>query len=126
MEASVYKIWSQLHLRVARGETLTAEEQAAYDAGIQELDREEKIEGDIARLRQLRASLAQLEVENTRLREERQQLDAQIAAVEARLSQETRQERAKPWRILNMNSCANATGSVVAIVEFLKWMSAGS
>ncbi|HLK61738.1 MAG TPA: hypothetical protein VKU00_34650 [Chthonomonadaceae bacterium] len=92
MEAHTYQIWSQLHLRVARGETLTAEEKAIYDIGIKELDREEKIEGDMARLRQLKANLAQLEAENTHLREERQQLDAQIAAVEAHLSQETRQE----------------------------------
>src|SRR5262245_52884193 len=92
MEANAYKKWSELHLRVARGETLTAEEQATYNAGIQELDHEEKIEGDIVRLRQLRSSLAQLEVENAHLREERLQLDAQIAAIEARLSQETRQE----------------------------------
>ena len=70
MEANAYKTWWELHLRVARGDTLMAEEQATYDAGIQELDREEKIEGNIVGLRQLRASLAQLEAENARLREE--------------------------------------------------------
>ena len=92
METSAFTAWHNLHVRVARGEKLTADEQAVYESGIRELDSEEQLKGDLGRLRQLRANVARLEAENKRLRTERQELDAKIATVEARLSAETRQE----------------------------------
>jgi hypothetical protein len=41
MVTSDYERWWQLHLRVARGETLSAPEQVAYQAGLDQLDQEE-------------------------------------------------------------------------------------
>jgi cell division protein FtsB len=47
---------------------LKGDEQAVYESGIHELDQEEHIEGDLKRLRELRARVAQLEAENKQLR----------------------------------------------------------
>jgi hypothetical protein len=92
MDEDEYKAWWNLHIRVARGETLTQAEQQVYEAGVQSLDREERISGDLTRLKALRARVSELEAENGRLREQRRLLDEQIAAIESHLSAETQQE----------------------------------
>jgi hypothetical protein len=42
MDEKSYKHWWQLHLCVARGETLTPAERTEYDAGLNLLDKEDK------------------------------------------------------------------------------------
>jgi hypothetical protein len=91
MDAARYPAWWQLHLRAARGERLSPEEQAAYEAGARELDETETMPGALSRLRQARAAIAQAEAECVDLRRQRDALDAEMAALEARLSRQTRQ-----------------------------------
>lgn len=91
MDENTYKTWWPLHLRVARGEKLTAEERATYNAGLKQLHQEEVIPGDLTALRQAKVQVAALEAGNARLQAQRQALDAEIAALEARLDDRTRQ-----------------------------------
>jgi predicted nuclease with TOPRIM domain len=73
-----------LHYRAACGETLTAEEQGRYDAAVSELNASERFTGLEAELRELRKELQELRARESRLVEERERLDAEIAALEAR------------------------------------------
>jgi hypothetical protein len=91
MDAAQYNAWWQLHLRAARGERLDPEEQATYEGGARQLDQTEAISGNLDRLRRARAAVAQAEAECADLRRRRDALDAEMAALEARLSQRTRQ-----------------------------------
>ena len=91
MDAQTYESWQALHRRVAAGEALTPAERVVYDAGCAELDRQERLDDGIARLRELRARISEAEAEQQRLREREAELDARVAALEARLDQQTRQ-----------------------------------
>jgi hypothetical protein len=91
MDEQAYQYWQVLHRRVIMGETLRAAEQAAYEAGCQELDAEERLDSNLARLRELRTQIAAAETEQQRLRAQETALDARIAALEARLDTRTRQ-----------------------------------
>ena len=91
MDEQEFQNWQILHRRVVAREVLSAAEQAAYDAGCRELDAEERIEGDLEPLRQLRAQIAAAAVEQQQLRRREAELDARIAALEARLDDRTRQ-----------------------------------
>ena len=78
-----YQQWWQYHIRVARGESLSDEETAIYQAGIEELDREEAAvlpRTSPATLRQLRN-----QIHLTTLRLNRPQL------VRSRLSRQLQQ-----------------------------------
>jgi hypothetical protein len=94
MDEPTYQAWWALHLRVARGETLDAEARADYEAGLKQLHQEESLEDGAASLRQARASVQAVEAEHTRLRARREQLDAEIAALEAMLDAGTREQLA--------------------------------
>ena len=91
MDEQAYQHWQILHRRVSMGETLSGTEQAAYEAGCQELDAEERLDGGLQRLRELRAQITAAETEQQRLRAQEAELDARIAAFEARLDTRTRQ-----------------------------------
>jgi hypothetical protein len=91
MDEQAYEYWQVLHRRVIRSETLSAAEQAVYEAGCQELDAEEQLDGNLERLRELRAQITAAETEQQRLREREADLDARIVALEARLDTRTRQ-----------------------------------
>jgi len=78
--------WWELHLRVARGETLNDEERASYEAGLQQRHAVERLDGDLASLRAARARVAVLEAEQAQLGSHHRALDEKIAALEARLS----------------------------------------
>lgn len=69
MDPQQYSRRQALHRRVVLGETLPTAEQARYEAGCRELDAEEHLDGSLLRLRELRASLGELEAEQQRLRE---------------------------------------------------------
>ena len=75
---------------MACDETLGAEEQAAYEAGLQQLHQEEILNGDVSTLRQARAKMEALEAENAQLRARRKKLETEIAFLEAALSESTR------------------------------------
>jgi hypothetical protein len=84
MDETTYQTWWALHLRAVRGETLNAEEQAAYQAGLRQLHEEESIPGDISALREARAKVATLEIEHAQLQARHEELEAEIAALEPR------------------------------------------
>jgi hypothetical protein len=79
-----------LHRRVALGETLSPAEQAMYQSGCQELDAAERLDGNLERLRELRAQIAVVETEQRRLQAQEAELDTRILALEARLDTRTR------------------------------------
>jgi hypothetical protein len=83
IDSTTYARWWPLHLQVARGETLAAEDRAFYDHVRLELEREEVI-GGVNSVRQVRAAVTALEAERTRLENRRQQLDEEIVRLEAR------------------------------------------
>jgi hypothetical protein len=85
-----YQHWWQLHLRVARGESLDPGEQSSYDAGRRELEREERLV-ETTEAKESRERLAQLKAQHTDLETRRLQLDAEIADLESRLRDQTRQ-----------------------------------
>ena len=91
MDEQAYQYWRALHQRVVMGETLSAAEQAMYEVGCEELDAEERLDGNLERLRELRAQIVAAEAEQQRLRAQGAELDARIAALEARLDARTRQ-----------------------------------
>lgn len=90
MDTSEYAAWWQLHLRFARGETLSAEEQSRYEAVRDELDRDDELPL-LASAKHARTDLRRLEAERDELERRRQQLDSRIAALEGRLSSQARQ-----------------------------------
>lgn len=55
MDDQSYKHCQISHRRVIMAETLHGAEQAAYEAGCQESDAEERLDGHLERLRALRA-----------------------------------------------------------------------
>src|SRR6266571_2127015 len=91
MDEQAYQYWQVLHRRVAMGETLNAVELAVYESGCQEFDAQERLDGNLERLRELRAQIAAAETEQQRLREREAELDARIVALESRLDRRTRQ-----------------------------------
>lgn len=91
MEEQAYQYWQVLHRRMMSGEMLSAAEQAVYEAGCQELDAAERLDGNLERLRELRAPIVAAEMEQQRLREQEAALDARIVALEACLDTRTRQ-----------------------------------
>ncbi len=91
MATSDYERWWQLHLRVARGETLSAPEQVVYQAGLDPLDHEEaqgEPEGLVA-LRTLRAQIERQTAVHAQRVGRSAQLDPQIAALERTYQQLT-------------------------------------
>ena len=94
MDEPTYRVWWSLHLRAARGESLRAEEQAAYDAGRKQLHRAEILDGGAGQLRQARAAVLTLAGEHARLHVRQQQLDTEIAALESVLDEATVEKQA--------------------------------
>jgi hypothetical protein len=85
MDQTTYQQWWQLHLRAARGESLSAGEQASYEAGLTELDTEEKQQwedANLALLRQLKAEVERLETAHAELQVRSQRLDRRIWTLE--------------------------------------------
>jgi hypothetical protein len=91
MDEKAYRTWWELHLRVARGESLNPEEVAAYEVGLKQLHQEESLSDKVATLRQLRANVVTLETEQERLQARRNKLEAEIAVLETLLNQQTAQ-----------------------------------
>ncbi len=92
-----YRRWWQLHLRVAKGETLSPQEQIVYQAGIRLLDQEEEnllSAGNLALLRRLRSQVQALSQLHTKLASQSEQLNERIAFLEQAYKQLTGYELA--------------------------------
>ena len=85
MDQKTYERWWQLHLSVARGEVLEVSEQVLYQAGLEELDAEEKAsweDENLRTLRKLKAEMEQLERGHAELQSKSRTLDRQIWLLE--------------------------------------------
>jgi len=91
MDQATYEKWWPLHIKSARQEPLTAEEQAFYETGRKELESEEVIHTDFEELRRIRDAVKASETELEELREQSKQLKARIAALEASLPRRTKE-----------------------------------
>jgi chromosome segregation ATPase len=91
MDPEIYRQWQELHRRMVLGKTLNASEQEAYEAGCRELDAAEELDGSLDQIRKLREQIFSADAAQQRLREQEAELDARIAALEARLDTRTRQ-----------------------------------
>ena len=91
MDEPALRQWQALHKRHVLGETLTDEERARYQAGCDELDSTEKIDGDIPRLLALRARLQEAREISRKQQERAAAADAEIAALEAQLDPRSRE-----------------------------------
>lgn len=81
--------WWELHLRKARGETLSAREQKQYESELASHDQQASIQ-DLEHLKQLRAHVASSEKENAQLRKRIAELENEIQTIEMALQQKTR------------------------------------
>ena len=90
MDDLEYQEWSTLHVRFARGEILTEEEQAIYERGLKQLHEEEVLAGDIQSIREAREAVMALDSRCDELHARRQQLKEKITELEAALSPDTR------------------------------------
>jgi hypothetical protein len=89
MGESTFQTWWELHVRVARGESLTAEESAFYDSHRHDLETGEQSQLVLG-AKHARDDLTALESERSQLEQRRQELDAEIRLLESRMGEETR------------------------------------
>lgn len=83
--------WWPLHLRAARGEDLTPDERAIYEAARKRIEEGESYPGDLVSLKQTRAQIMDLEAEQAALQARHDALKAEIDALESALDERTRQ-----------------------------------
>ena len=89
MDQTALQHWQRLHLRVVCGETLSSEEQALYQAGLQELEQSERIGTfTVDRIREMLQKIRKLDTERLRLEDE-------VRRLEAGLDEQTRQQLAQ-------------------------------
>jgi hypothetical protein len=83
--------WWELHLRKARGEPLSQQDQQQYDAEIARQDQEAPpLKSDLETLKKMREEVLALARDNTSLRSRLAALDKEIQLIENSLSRETR------------------------------------
>ena len=87
-----WSTWWDLHLRLARGETLSEQEQQLYDAEVARQDREAPpLKSGLEALKAMRQQVLDLGLDNADLRSQVTDLEKDIRLVEQALSEETRQ-----------------------------------
>jgi hypothetical protein len=85
-------VWWDLHLRKARGATLSEAEQQFYDAELARQDREAPpLKSGLEALKQLRQQVLALGRDNAEPRTRLGELDREIDLIEQSLSEQTRQ-----------------------------------
>src|SRR5947208_2990979 len=86
MDQATYSRWWKLHLQTARGETLSAQDEAFYKAGRKALEDQELLKDGLAEIQAAHARVTSLAAEHNNLEAKRKSLDAEIAVLEAALS----------------------------------------
>jgi hypothetical protein len=85
------RVWWDLHLRKARGEALSDEEQRLYDAEVARQDREAApLHIGLESLRKMRQEVEILRQSSSRLHDRLAELEEEIQSTERSLSPETR------------------------------------
>ena len=87
MNEATHRQWWPLHIKYAKGEALTPEEQAAYEAGRDQLYANENLNGDVEDLKQLRAHILEMEAQLAQMMEQYRALKARAESLEDRLSE---------------------------------------
>lgn len=82
--------WHTLHVRRARGESLSNSEQRIYEQGLTQRESEESFVVDLTVLLNLRESLNALEARKRQLGEQYENLSHQIEQIEQTLDEKTR------------------------------------
>jgi hypothetical protein len=90
MAETTEKDWWNLHLRAVRGEVLSVEERACYEAGRAALESEEILNVDLNAVRKSRSALTELDLQRTELEQRRRALESEIARLETRLGEPLR------------------------------------
>lgn len=90
MKRHEYQEWWNLHLRSARGEELPDSERTAYEEGLKQLHAEEVLADNLPVIREVREAVMAMDAKCDELHARRQQLKAEIAALEAALTPEMR------------------------------------
>jgi hypothetical protein len=85
-----FEKWWALHIRSARGESLTDDERALYHKGLRELHGQEALFEDLDSMRKAREAVMALDSRCDQLHARRKQLKERIAHLEASLSPEVR------------------------------------
>jgi hypothetical protein len=91
MDEATYKVWWPLHIRAAKGESLTSDERAFYEMWLKRLHEEEKLDTNLDEARAIRESIKALETERSQLEERRRKLQERAALLEAALSKQAKQ-----------------------------------
>ena len=91
MDQFDYDRWWPLHLKASRGEVISDEERKFYSDCLQRLHVSESFDADLQELRAARQTVSQLEQQQVSLRARRDELESEISAIEAALSERTRQ-----------------------------------
>jgi len=90
MDESAYEKWWALHVRSARGESLSDEEQAIYARGLKQLHNQEVLADDVESMRKARKAVMALDTRCDQLHAQRKHLKDEIAHLEAALSPDVR------------------------------------
>lgn len=85
-----YDRWWPLHLRASRGEQLSETDRQFYADGLQQLHLAETSSPVLPAVEAARRTIAELEQQQSLLRARRDELESEIAATEAALSQRAR------------------------------------
>jgi len=90
IDETAYRSWWQLHVRIARGETVSPQQRALYDELRRKLEKDEAFPS-LAQAQEARGELNELEAERVQLQQRREHLDREIANLERRLAPQARQ-----------------------------------
>jgi hypothetical protein len=90
MDEATFKSWWALHLRKAKGETLSDQELRSYNQGAEVLDAEEDLAGGVAAMKARRLRVLRLKAENALMHKRCEELDRQIAALEGQLDERSK------------------------------------
>lgn len=86
MDKDTYEQWWKVHLRVARGEKLSPQEEVVYQKGLEILDREEEEQSQLAasvdELAKMKTKILELQIEHGQLQLKSTRLDAKIMQLE--------------------------------------------
>jgi len=82
MDEAMHRKWWPLNVKHAKGETLTVEEQVVYEAGREQLYKDEKLDGNVEELSLLRTHISEMEAQLAHMMEEYQALKARAEQVD--------------------------------------------
>ena len=87
MDESTHERWWPLHIKNAKGEALTPEEQAAYEEGRDQLYADENLDGNVEDLKQLRTHILEMETQLGQMMEQYRALKSKADSLEGQLSE---------------------------------------